>query len=141
MSVEENKAISRRTVEDVLNRGDFTVFDESVASNYVFHGVIMELNGPEAFKQYLSAVRNAFPDAYVTIDDIVAEGDNVALRFTFTGTHEGNLSDIAPTGKQVTQIEAIFYRFAGGKVVEAWQYANLLAFYQQLGISPLPAPG
>ncbi len=136
MSAEENKAMVRRIIEEAINKGNLAVVDELIAPSYVLHNPVMELKGPEGFRQYITTVRTAFPDYHFAIDDIVAEGDKVALRFTFTGTHKGNLPDIAPTGKQVTQIEALFYRFAGGKLLEAWQYSNLLALYQQLGISP-----
>ena len=137
MSTEENKAKQRRVWEEVFNKGDLSVADELIATNYVYHGPMgMEYKGPEGFKQMVTMTRTAFPDLHVTIDDMVAEGDKVVSRYTMTGTHKGEYMGIAPTGKQVTMTAANFYRFEGGKEVEDLPYSDSLALYQQLGVSP-----
>ena len=81
-------------------------------------------------------VRSAFPDMQATIEDMIAEGDKVAVRYTGTGTHKGELMGIPATGKQiaVTGIEII--RIAGGKMVERWEAFDNLSFMQQLGVIP-----
>lgn len=135
MSTEENKATLRRHVE-VFNTGDLSIVDELIAPNYVLHYSGNEYKGPEGFKQIVTGARNAFPDLHYTIDDMVAEGDWVAVRYTMTGTFTGEMGGIAPTGKHVTVPEAIFYRFEGGKEVEALPFSDQLSFYQQLGVSP-----
>ena len=137
MSEEENKAVIYRHVE-VLNKGDLSIVDEIISPDYVYHRPTGELNGRDGFKQIVTMVRNAFPDINYTIDDMVAEGDTVAARYTWTGTFKGELMGMAPTGKQFTMTSAYFYRFSDGKEVEATPFIDLLTFYKQLGI-PIPA--
>jgi len=136
MSAEENKAVIRRLIEEAFNKGNMAVVDECTAADFVHHGAALELKGPELIKQLVTILRTAFPDLHFTIDDIVAEGDMVAHRFTYRGTFKGEMSGIAPTGKQFTQTAAAFTRFVGGKQAEAWQYGDSLSFYQQLGVTP-----
>jgi predicted ester cyclase len=103
MSVEENKALTRRLVEEVWNKGNLAVADELLAAGYVFHHPAGQvLHGPEEYKQLANAARSAFPDIHFTIDDIVVEGDKVVYRWTLFGTHKGEFSGIPPTDKKVT---------------------------------------
>lgn len=136
MSVEENKAIERRIVDEVLNEGNLAVTDEVVAPNYIYHFPFMDVKGPEGCKQFATMMRAAFPDLHVTIDDIIGEGDMVAARATARGTHRGEFAGIAPTGKKVEIKEAVFVQFADGKAVEAWPYVDNLSVFKQLGVSP-----
>lgn len=136
MSAEENKAIMRRITEEVFNKGNLAVVDECTAADYVFRSGGQEYKGLEGVKQMITSMRTAFPDFHVTIEDMVAEGDKVAHRYTWRGTHKGEFMGIAPTGKQVTITAAGFTRFAGGKQVEAWTYGDSSTIYQQLGVSP-----
>ena len=137
MSTEENKAMIRRVWEEVPNKGDLSVADEIMATNYVYHGTGgQEIKGPEGFKQLITMYRNAFSDLHVTVEDMVAEGDMVASRYTMRGTFKGDLMGIAPTGKQFTITTATFSRFEGGTEVEAWGCADTLAMMQQLGVVP-----
>jgi len=135
MSTEENKAVLRRN-EEVFNKGNLAVADETIATNYILHGPGgQEFKGPEGFKQMVTMYRTAFPDLHVTIGNMVAEGDNVAHRLILRGTHKGDLMGIAPTGKQVTLSAITISRFAGGKEVEAWTNSDQLDMMQQLGIA------
>ena len=135
MSVEENKANVRRLNDEVFNKGNLALVDELMAPNYVFH-ITPEVKGPEGVKQYIATFRTAFPDLHITIEDMVAEGDMMAIRYTMRGTFKGEYMGIAPTGKQMTLPNAGFARFEGGKQVEVWPYLDSLTFYQQLGVSP-----
>ena len=90
MSVEENKAVIQRDIEDLYNRGDLSVADEILAHDFVRRTPSGELRGPEATKQIVKLLRTAFPDFHCTIDDMVAEGDKVAVGITWTGTHKGD---------------------------------------------------
>jgi steroid delta-isomerase-like uncharacterized protein len=138
VSVEENKAQFRRVL-DIINSGDLDKADEVIASNYVYRSPgSPEMRGPEGFKQLISMYRAAFPDMTMVIDDMVAEGDKVAVRWTATGTHRGELMGIPPTGKRVTGSGLIISRFAGGKVVEDDEVIDLLGMMQQLGVVPAP---
>jgi steroid delta-isomerase-like uncharacterized protein len=136
MSVEENKAIIRRWV-DGLNRKDFTVVDELISEDYVYHVPDgPEIKGPQGLKQMFTGTVAAFPDSHYTIDDMVAEGNIVALRMTLKATNKGDYMGIPATGKNITLQLAFFYRLSGGKIVEALQFMDSLAMFQQLGVSP-----
>ena len=137
MSTEENKAVLRRNCEEVFNKGDLAVADETIANNYVYRGSGgQEFKGPEGFKQMVTMFRTAFPDFHMTVEDMVAEGDKVAHRLTGRGTHKGEFMGIAPTGKQVTVSAITISRFAGGKEVEALISIDMLGMMQQLGVVP-----
>lgn len=140
MTTQENGAITRRWFEE-LNKGNLAVADEIYAANYILHDPNNPLDlppGPEGVKQFLSPFITAFPDTQGTIEDLVTEGDKVAVRFTIRGTHQGEFQGIAPTGKQVTMTGISIIRFTGGQMVEEWQNADILGMLQQVGAIPLP---
>ncbi len=137
MSAEENKALVRRDLEEVWSQGKLDVIDEIFAADYVGHMPgSPDIHGPEEDKQYVTIYRIAFPDMQLTIEEMIAEGDKVAVRWTFTGTHKGELMGIPPTGVQVAMTGISIGRFAGGKFVEGWDYADALGMFQQLGAVP-----
>ena len=137
MSIEENKALIHRHVEEVFNKGDLSFVEDIIAPDYVCHmSETYEFKGIDGFKQIVTGTRNAFPDLHYTIESLVAEGDKLAVRYSWTGTHQGDFFGVAPTGKRVNMKEAIFYRFKDGKEVEALPYADMLSLFQQLGVSP-----
>ena len=94
------------------------------------------IQGLEPYKQFISMYFTAFPDARLTIEDIIAEGDSVVARHTFRGTQQGDLMGIAPTGKQVMTTGITITRFANGKGVELWGNNDDLGLLQQLGVVP-----
>jgi steroid delta-isomerase-like uncharacterized protein len=137
MSTDENKALVRREYEQGVNQGDFDVRDGVLASSYVGHFPgLPPIQGIEAFKQFTSAFFTAFPDLHTTIEDLIAEGDKVAVRQTWRGTHSGNFLGIPPTGKQVIFTSLEIYRAAGGKLAEEWVELDMLGLLQQLGAIP-----
>ncbi len=134
---EENKALYRRYIEEVFNKRNMAFLDENFAPNWVHH----DPAGPEdmeTFKQRLTMQLAAFPDFHFTVEDVVAEGDKVAARWTARGTHKGELMGIPPTGKQVTIAGIGYIRFQGGKIVEDWTLHDALGMMQQLGVVPPP---
>ncbi len=139
MSVEENKTIERRYMEEVWTKGNLAAVDELVATNYVDHtpmpGASPDLQG---LKQFVTVVTAAFPDWQPTIEDMIAEGDKVVVRFRGSGTHKGEFMGIPPTGKQVTMMAIAIHRIAGGKIVENWLQADMLGMMVQLGVVPPP---
>ncbi len=142
MSIEENKAIVRRFVEEVWNKGDLTVIDDLFATNYVNHDPNRpEVLDPESYKQWVVISRTGFPDLHVTIEEMIAEGDKVATRWTYRGTHKGELREIPPTGRQVTVTGINIARIAGGKIEECWWNYDALGLMQQLGIIPTMRQG
>jgi predicted ester cyclase len=142
---EENKKMVRRIIEEAFNKGDLEAADEIIATNYVGHiigGPRPELKGPEGFKQWVTMTRAVFPDFQITIDEMIAEGDKVAFRTTWRGTHKGKLpGGLAPTGKQVTGTGMSIIRFEDGKQVELWNIQNYLGMMQQLEFTLVPPKG
>ena len=135
---ESNKAIVQRMIDEVMNNQNMAVIDELFAADYIMHDPAwpMEIKGPDGFKQWAGAMLEPFFSNSNITGEMTAEGDKVAMRMTFTGTHTGDLMGMAPTAKQVTQTEAYFFRFEGGNEVEALPFTDMLTFFQQLGISP-----
>ncbi len=139
MGVEENKATVQMFYDEVLNRGNLDVIDKMTAENYVDHTAPPGMPpGREGEKQWFTMLRAAFPDGQTTIDDIIAEGDKVAVRATMTGTHQGDFMGIPATGKQVTISGIDVTRFHEGQSVEHWGQWDMAALMQQLGVAPLP---
>ena len=138
MSIEENKAIVRYGTEEGWNQGNTAVFDEHLAADYVGHDPSGPLHGPEGFKQFYATYRTAFPDTHLTIEDQIAEGDTVVSRWTATGTHQGPLMGIPPSGKRVRVTGITITRFASGKLAEEWFNYDTLGMLQQIGAIPTP---
>ena len=134
MSVEHNKATVHRVIEEVWNKANMSVLPELIAPSYVFHSPFGEFKGPEGLSQFVATTRSAFPDINMKVDDIVAEGDKVAARLTWSGTFTGKFGDIEPTGKPVSMTAAYFFRFENGKEVEASPFSDMLSLYQQMGV-------
>jgi len=134
VSIEENKELVRRVIEEAFNKGNLSAADDCLAANYILRLPSAEYKGVEGFKQMVTMMRSTFPDLHYTIDDMVAEGDRVAARLTCRGTHKNEFMGIPPTGNQVTFTEATFVRFDDGKEVEVLVYTDSLAWYQQLRI-------
>ncbi len=135
---EENKAVVRRAF-DAVSKGDLVVTDEITASDFVRHDLAStfeEVRGVEAVRQFIVALRAAFPDLQLTVEDIIAEGDKVIVRFTGRGTQRGAFLGISPTGKAVTWAGINIYRVAGGKIAETWQLSDTLGLLRQLGAIP-----
>ncbi len=140
---EQNKTLARRSLEEVWNQGNLAVIDELVAANAIFHDASVpggQFTGPDGMRQFVQIYRRAFPDVHITINDQVAEGDQVCTRWTATGTHKGELMGIAPTDKTATVTGVDIDRYQGGKVVEAWASYDMLGMLQQLGVAPALAP-
>ncbi len=135
MSLEENKAIVRRWIEE-CNKRNLAVLDELIAPDF-FHPT-WQLRGPEGMKQFYTMFFKGFPDCHETLEDIIAEGNKVWHRFKTTGTHTGEFVfgkiTLAPTGKKFTMTGVNFWRIIDGKVVEKEGVYDSLDFYKQLGV-------
>src|SRR5215216_1466665 len=119
---EDNKALVRWWLEEVLTRGNLERAEVLFARNYVLHDPSFprDVYGPEGVKKYVAAYRFAFPDARFALEDQIAEGDTVVSRWTARGTHRGEFLGIAPTGEEVTVTGIEFDHVVGGKIEEAW---------------------
>jgi steroid delta-isomerase-like uncharacterized protein len=135
---EQNKMLVRRGIEEIYNRGNLAVVDEVAARDFVIHLPDADIHGPDGAKQYVAALRGAFPDLHIAIDDQVAEGDKVVTRWSARGTHTGAFQGIPPTGKQGRMTGIDIDRIADGKVVECWVNSDDLGLLQQLGVIPMP---
>ena len=137
---EENKAVVRRQLDELFNKGNLDLAEELLAPDFVEHDPAMpeDLHGIEAFKQYVGGYRSAFPDIHIEVEDQVAEGDRVATRWTGTGTHQGELMGIAPTGNRAEVAGMNISRIEGGKIAESWSNYDVMGMMQQLGVTPSP---
>jgi steroid delta-isomerase-like uncharacterized protein len=140
MSIEEHKTLVHRAV-DAFNQGDWDAIDRLFAPDYVDHDRSRAdlPSGPAGVKQAWAGFRAAFPDLHTTIDDLVAEGDKVAVRGSIRGTHQGELMGIPPTGRPVTVTLIDVNRVEDGQLVERWAEADMLGMLQQLGVIPASA--
>ena len=137
MSAEANRALVYRVVEEVWTRGHLAVVDETFAPDYHEHNPRFGLPpGPEGYKQGVAALRAAFPDLRLTLEDLVAAGDKVAFRYTMRGTHRGPLPGLPPTGRAFAITGMVLARIAAGRVVERAGNQDELGLLQQLGAFP-----
>jgi predicted ester cyclase len=143
MSAEENKARISYAVE-VLNQGNLTeishLVDESFVPDFVLHDPNISIpaggvRSREDYKQFLSGFLAGIPGQF-TIEDLVAEGDTVVLRYTYHGSHQGQWRDVAPTGKALMFTGTVTYHLDDGKIVEAWQNVDNVSVLRQLGLFP-----
>ncbi|HET9590348.1 MAG TPA: ester cyclase [Anaerolineales bacterium] len=142
MSGDQNKAIVRRFIEELWNQRNLDLAGELFAAGCVTHQLRsgMELvpapRGPDAMKEHVAEWLAGFPDLRFTIEQMVAEGDQVVTRTVMQGTHRGVWLGIPPTKKQVSLRMITIHRIAGGKIVEDWVLLESLGFFQQLGLLP-----
>jgi steroid delta-isomerase-like uncharacterized protein len=137
MSAEENMRIVRRIYTEVFDRHNLAVVDEFYATDFVYHSPGRPDYDREGLKQGFAAYLAAFPDVHMTIEDMFAAGDRVAVRFTARGAHQGEYLGAPPTGKQVTVTSILIHRLAGGKMVEDWEWEDQLGVLRQLGLVSL----
>jgi len=145
MSTVDTKATVRRLIEEGWNQGKIAVFDELCASDWIHHDPSQpNVHTREDFKRNVTERRRAFPDLHFRMEDMIAEGDQVILRWMWHGTHTGDLLTpmmrLPATGKQVTVTGITIFHVASGKVVETWNQSDRLGMYQQLGLIPVPEP-
>jgi predicted ester cyclase len=126
MSAQENKILSNR-VAQAISEGDLEALDELMAPELA-----------DEFKRDVAEIRRAFPDYAGTNVEQIAEGEEVANRFVFLGTHLGEFEGVAPTGKRVEFVGHSIDRVVEGKIVESWVEVDMLGVMQQLGADPGP---
>lgn len=133
---EANKNAVRRLIDELWNKGNLSVADELFSPAYIHHDAATPDagRGPESEKKRATLYRTAFPDLRLNLEDITAEGDIVTARWICRGTHKGDLSGIAPTGKQFNITGISMVRFANGKMTEGWINWDALGLMQQLGV-------
>jgi predicted ester cyclase len=142
MSSTTNKQIVRRLFEEAFNHDRGELVDELIAAEYVDAA---GERGPGAFKQVMTRLRTACPDIQYTIEDVLGEGDEVAIRWHWSGTHRGIFRGITPTGRAITNNGIAIFRLQAGKIVAAALETDRLGFLQAIGLVPstealFPAP-
>jgi steroid delta-isomerase-like uncharacterized protein len=125
---------------EAVNTRNFDLFGEAVAAENVEHDPAPGQGpGPEGYRTFFSAMTKAFPDMKVALDTMVADEDSIAFAYTLTGTHQGPLMGISPTGKKVSIRGVQISKFRDGKMVERWGSSDQLGMLQQLGVTALPS--
>jgi steroid delta-isomerase-like uncharacterized protein len=136
MSTEANISRIQQWIEHGFNAGNVDMADEYYAADYVFHNPLPpyeDVEGVESIKQLMAGFQAAIPDAKYTIEDVISEGDKVVCRLSFTGTHQGELMGIAPTGNEIYLRGICIIRMRDGQFVEEWYNLDVLRLMEQLG--------
>jgi len=133
---EQNKALVRRWFEEVWNKGRAEAIDELFAADGLAHGLAADgsiVRGPAGFKPFHAQFRGAFPDMSIQIEDIIAEGDKVAVRCSVRGRHSGDHLGVAASHSPVEFHGISIVRIRDGKIVEGWNNFDFMKMYQQIG--------
>lgn len=144
MEAEKNKTIVSKMIEEVFNEQNPDAVDRYFTSDSVNHDPNNpQVCSPEEVKQWIGALKSAFPLPYyhAVIDDMIAERDRVATRWTVHLTSKGEFAGIPPTGKQAILVGATISRLEGDKVAESWWNYDMLGMLQQLGVMPKMGQG
>ncbi len=137
MLMEDMKQLVRDHYEAGVHRGDMQAVERQLNPDFVDHDVLPGTPpGLESTKEYLISLRRAFPDMRVTIEDMIAEGDRVAVRAIWRGTHVGEFMGMAPTNRHFTMSGMVFWRVHNGKLAERWANLDRLSLLRQLGALP-----
>jgi steroid delta-isomerase-like uncharacterized protein len=137
VTLEVNKRVMHRFTQ-FINTASEKLAEDLISPDAVFHvpGRAEPVRGPAGYLEIIGMMRGGFPDIQWTLEEMVAEGDMVAARFTMKGTHRGTFFGVPPTGKAI-QVQAMnFYRLSGGKFVEERGQPDLLSLLQQIGAAP-----
>ena len=137
---ESNKAMARRVMEEAWSQGKLEVVDELISADCRLHDPVFPSLGPgtENLKGHISMCRSAFPDLRFTIDDVIAERNEVVIHWTGHCTHRGTFLGIPPTNREASVSGTSIYRIDGAKIVETWSDWNLLTLMEQLGVAAAP---
>ena len=137
----DNKAVMRRTYEELFSQGNLDVIDELLADDFVEHEELPPgiPPGKDAPRALVSMMRSAFPDFRATVEEMLEDGDKVIVRARFSGTHEGEFMGIPATGKKFDIAVIDILEFRDGKGVAHWGVMDMAGMMQQLGIGGPPA--
>jgi steroid delta-isomerase-like uncharacterized protein len=132
---EMNKTIAQRTMQALSDRHLDDVVAQA-APGCLFYGWAPETLNADGYKEFMSALLAAFPDSRFVVDDVIAEGDKVAVRHRLLGTHQGEFQGVPPTGKSVETNAIVIFHIQNGMITEAWLNADIMGMMQQLGVIP-----
>jgi steroid delta-isomerase-like uncharacterized protein len=138
MSAEQDIATIREAFDQFINKRNVANAEKYLTPDYVGHFTgAPPIKGVDAFKQYLGMWYAGMSDMHVDIEDVIADGERVALRLTYHAKHTGNLNGIPATGKSTTVSSINIFRMQNGKAVEQWANNDDLGMLQQLGVIPM----
>jgi predicted ester cyclase len=140
MSTQDNKAIVQQFLDEVFNKRNPTFIDSACTPNITDHNLPPGLSGIEGMKLVAGMYLAALPDLHFSFEDLIAEEDKVVVRITISGTQQGELMGIPPSGKSFSVGGIEIYRLSGGKLVEHWLQTDQLSMLQQLGVVAAPQP-
>lgn len=135
---EENKRLARRIPEEVATEGNIDLLDEICAEGVINHNPLGDSQSRDAAKKQAEKLRAGFGDFSATVEDIIVEGNTVAMRVTLRGTHDGEFQGIEPTGRGFEVQNMVFTRIEDGKIAERWIHPDMLGLMQQLGVIEQP---
>jgi steroid delta-isomerase-like uncharacterized protein len=138
MTTPSNKLLMSRFT-DFINTASEDMATELISPNAIFYvpGRPEPLQGPSGYLATIGMMRAGFPDIQWTLEELIAEGDKVAARFTMRGTHNGAFFGVPPSGKKIEVKAMNFYRFTDGMIVEEHGQPDLLGLLQQIGAVPI----
>ena len=130
----QNEAIAHRYFEEIFNQGKLDVAEEIVANTHINHDRVNEVQGIGGLKEVAAKYRKAFPDLHLAIEDTISQGDKVVVRWSWSGTHKGDLAGLAPTGKKTGGTGTTIFRLSDGKIAESWVNWDTLGMLEKLGV-------
>jgi steroid delta-isomerase-like uncharacterized protein len=134
-----SKEVNLRTLAkfaEAVNTGKFELFKEAVSSENIDHDPASgQVSGPDGYRAFFGGLRKAFPDLSVALETLVADEDSIAIAYTLSGTQNGALNGIAPTGRKMKIRGVQIAKFKDGKMVERWGSSDELGMLQQLGVA------
>jgi steroid delta-isomerase-like uncharacterized protein len=136
VTAESNKRIMERFTLEFLTNGDVALAEEFLSPDIVLHFAGQQQRGRDAYLAVVAANGDTFADLVWTVEQMVADSDTVAVRYTMTGTHRGTFAGVEPTDKPVLAQSMAFYRLADGKIVEERAQLDMLGILQQIGAAP-----
>ncbi len=136
----DNRQIVQRFMDECWNQGNLNTVMELVANDCRYHDPVFPslTSGAENLKNHIQTCRSGFPDLTFTIDDTIAERNEVVIHWTGTGTHKGEFLGMPPTNKKASVTGTSIFRIEGSKIVEEWASWNLMSMMEQLGIAAAP---
>ncbi len=140
MSAENNKNLIRRVDKELFNMGNLSMASEFLSPDFVNHDFPMAKPGPDEFVKVIQPFLTGFPDMQITVEEYLAEGDEVFTRGYMTGTHTGTFQGIPPTGKKINVKYMDEWRIKNGKATDNWVRLDMLSMMQQLGVVPEQPP-
>ena len=136
--LKENKKLVQRYYDELRNHWEYSLIDEIISEAFEFRGSIgIATQGRDSFKGYMNTIRVAFPDFFNTVEDLIAEANKVVAILTYTGTHQGNIFGIAPTGRPIHYAGTALFHIEAGQILSGWVLGDRLGLLQHLG-APVP---